>query len=165
MRVQTFLIVFLSFIMTGCAQMVETVYGLDQSIPSEAPPGYASFQKGLVAQHEKDFTAAQIAFCNAAKLGYQGSESYCEKYTLIEAARTIYTTEDYAFAKWLVCSVRDYGEVARILCQRCQQGYDVAPALYQYVQTVLSAKPSEKGVNLPRASAPTKVKDLVGELE
>ena len=165
MRTHRLLIVFLSLLITGCAHVAEGVYGLGLTVPKGAPPGYASFHRGLVAQQEGDFMSAQVAFCNATKLGYSGSQSYCETSTLIVAAYEMFIKKDVGFAKSLVCSVKDYGGVAQALCQKSEQGYDISSDLYQYVRAVLHVKPVQQSENRSETSDSMKVKDLVGELE
>ncbi len=167
------------FVLGGCSSMLDATYGLGMEKPADAPAGWASHREGLRFEREGKPKDAKLAFCNAAELGHPEGKTRCEQYTLLEATEIYFKKRDSRYAEIVVCSVKEYGQTAKALCEMGTQGQDIGPGLMRYAQSLMSTpQKTVRPVAVPQrqpqqSTAPVRktqprpasvAKDLIGDL-
>ena len=129
-----------SAMLTGCANMMDSLASVGMNIPENAPAGYASYIKGQQYVNNRDFGLAQFSFCHSAELGYTKAKKEFSKYSVIDAALTSprFASDQRGLANLMrrnVCAGAQYGEPAKSLCQKIQTMGDE-----QTINAVIQAK-------------------------
>ena len=122
-----------SLLLSGCANMLDSAYGLGTDKPENAAPGYNSYREGMRLERENDLNGARVAFCNAAELGNTQAKPFCEKYSLIYAGVYLFNQKNSRMAEVVICNAKAYGPTANGLCAIALNSGDITPGLRAYL--------------------------------
>lgn len=138
-------------LLSGCSSLLDASYRINTNTVSTAPAGYASYKAGIEYENRGDTDEAELAYCNAADLGFKLANSKCEYFSLIKATDFYFNKNLKNLAGMRICKAEEYGSKAKKLCHLYKNGVNIAPYLKE------TAEENSSNFN-KNNSAPTKNK-------
>lgn len=121
-------------LLTGCAQMIESMSSLGEEAPKDAPPGHFTFVNAQKWVSKNDFSMAAFDFCNAAELGHPLAKSKCIEYAYLAAIND----------PMKICKASDYDKQADKLCSNLWWGKPSKSEAEQKIREAAKARERAK---------------------